>query len=47
MAKEPALRATALAQPTFAARRALVQRVGDQLASALKVAAELIDLDAH
>jgi len=35
MAKQPALCTTALAEPTFAARRALVQGMGDYCPSAL------------
>src|SRR5438552_1852075 len=46
LAKEPAVCTTALAEPTVAACRALVEGMGDYRPSALKVLAKLADVDA-
>ena len=47
MPKQPAFGATALAKRAFAARRTLVQGVGDQRPPALEVAAELAQVHAR
>ena len=47
MAKESALLATPLTEAALATLATLVQGVGDERSPALKVAAELIDVDAR
>jgi len=47
MAEESALLATPLTEAALATLATLVQGVGDQRSPVLKVAAELIDVDAH